>query len=336
MSQTPEQQSADKIELLYYWALTQLGITTVSQGMNLWQSLVPSSGGVQFYARWLTTTLAALSARRDEGARLGVTYYRLARALRTGKTLAVPELDGGRPVTIERLMADFIHAVDVIDPNLPNPVRPPVLTGSGSTIPTDGSISLTEITSRLDREAEQQARENLSTLGSSALEKANKQPVDPEANPKLADVIDIHSKAGARTAAELERLSMNAARGLVYDLGAADKAAIGWVRYSTTGTPCGWCAMLISRGPVYKRKTASNELGDVDRYHPNCHCIAVPVFSLDQYENSPLFALNRQYADEWPSVTAGHGSGKEAIAAWRRHIRLQQQAQPHNATQVAA
>jgi hypothetical protein len=77
--------------------------------------------------------------------------------------------------------------------------------------------------------------------------------------------------------------------------------------------------MLISRGPVYK-SSRSAEYADGDKYHDNCHCYAEPIFSRDQYAGSSLYALNRQYAGLWPTVTKGL-SGKAALSAWRRFIR---------------
>src|SRR5690606_41574638 len=72
-----------------------------------------------------------------------------------------------------------------------------------------------------------------------------------------------------------------------------------------------------------RQELVSGRASDVDKYHDNCNCYAEPVYSRDQLRNSPLFALNRRYAREWPSVTAGR-SGKDALSAWRKHIRSQQ------------
>lgn len=145
----------------------------------------------------------------------------------------------------------------------------------------------------------------------------------------------------AQQMAEAERIAMLAARGLTYDLSSIDARCLGWVRYSKTGTPCGWCAMLISRGFVeknssfYRSRATAGDAASSDpvgeEFHRNCHCVAVPIYFKEQLATSPLFELNRQYGEEWPVVTKGLG-GKSAEAAWRRYIR-QQQKQP---AQVAA
>ena len=144
-----------------------------------------------------------------------------------------------------------------------------------------------------------------------------------------------HAKAGARVAAASDRIAKNGARSFLYEVGKADKKSIGWVRVSRTGTPCGFCAMLISRGLVfgkskngsYKNKKRA-EVGpgvtirdgeEFDAFHDNCNCIALPVFSESHWKSSEAFALNREYADLWPKVTKGYG-GRDALNAWRRYI----------------
>lgn len=54
-----------------------------------------------------------------------------------------------------------------------------------------------------------------------------------------------------------------------------DPAAGGWLRRSG-GSPCSFCAMLISRGPVYRAEGTGNF-----RAHDHCHCKAVPFFASD-------------------------------------------------------
>jgi len=53
-----------------------------------------------------------------------------------------------------------------------------------------------------------------------------------------------------------------------------DPASKGWSRQSG-GRPCAFCAMLISRGPVYSRDSVTF------RAHDHCHCKAVAFFGRD-------------------------------------------------------
>lgn len=51
-----------------------------------------------------------------------------------------------------------------------------------------------------------------------------------------------------------------------------DSRSLGWARV-TSGKPCSFCAVLASRGPVYREATVRF------RTHPHCICGAEPVFS---------------------------------------------------------
>lgn len=53
-----------------------------------------------------------------------------------------------------------------------------------------------------------------------------------------------------------------------------DNSALGWARV-TDGDPCGFCALLASRGPVYDKDTAFFES------HEACGCTAEPVYFRD-------------------------------------------------------
>jgi hypothetical protein len=156
---------------------------------------------------------------------------------------------------------------------------------------------------------------------------------------------DNEAAAGARTASGGARIAMDGARDVVHDLQESDRLAIGYARISLSGTPCGFCAMLISRGPVYKsfatgfktaaaRTVQAGQAAVGDEYHDNCMCTTVPVFSVSQYDNDPRFDLNREYERLWPQVTRGL-SGKAALAAWRRYIRERQKSPQGEPVRVA-
>lgn len=107
----------------------------------------------------------------------------------------------------------------------------------------------------------------------------------------------------------------------------ANDTIIGWRRVSD-GDPCAWCAMLISRGAVYKSaKTATRVVGRGGKsrnrgkfaqaigssYHDGDGCTAVPVF---EHEEDPE-EVDELY-EQWAHVTAGK-SGKEALRVWRQY-----------------
>src|SRR5690606_7556582 len=77
--------------------------------------------------------------------------------------------------------------------------------------------------------------------------------------------------AKAKTLNAGKRHVLNAGRQTVLNLASKDTDALGWARVSD-GQPCAFCAMLVSRGPVYKEQTA------FFRAHNGCGCSARPFF----------------------------------------------------------
>lgn len=58
----------------------------------------------------------------------------------------------------------------------------------------------------------------------------------------------------------------------------ADHRATGWRRV-TDGSPCAFCAMLVTRGPVYRSEGKALYAHDSrDKYHAHCGCTVEPVY----------------------------------------------------------
>lgn len=92
-----------------------------------------------------------------------------------------------------------------------------------------------------------------------------------------------------------------------------DDRATGWSRV-TDADPCAWCAMLASRGPVYKSaKTAGDPRQGGNSYHDHCACQAWPAFTNDE----PFIGVAERLYDDWLRETRGRG-GKHAVNAFRR------------------
>jgi hypothetical protein len=326
-TQTHDAQAA-ALGTAFLIALNRLGAQTVRDSLASWVEDVPVVGAARAQARWLSRAVRAVMRRRGAAARLALAYYRLLRALRTGSTVGP---DAGS-TTLGELRQDFISLAR----GIPSRVRDAAgLTDEGLSDRTPVRIErlpgFGEADERLERAAEAEIRELLNNLGLRNLQKKI-QEIDPE---KPATKVDeerdlAHRQAGARQAAASERVAMNGARSTVWDLAQRDRRVLGYIRVSLTGTPCDWCAMLISRGFVPKssryrtqesagptrEQLESGEYGDGDKYHDNCHCYAEPVYSPGQLEDDK-YALNRKYAQLWPQVTRGL-SGKAARQAWRR------------------
>ena len=339
---------ADKASVTFHIALTQIGVATIEDALTLWQG-VPPVQTAAISAAWLRRAIFLVMTRRARSRDLAMAYYRLVRALRTGRTVADPRKPDPAYVTLGMLRREFAALAGPAQPAMTVTARPAATNEPGQpelsparqpndqqgdqSTPDDDEdrVLVEEIEAldreqeRLEREAEDEARIVLEELGARNL---GRKLADVDTTAPAVDVDelrdDAHRRAGTRQAAAAERLVMNGARSAVWSTAQRDRRVVGYARLSRTGTPCGWCAMLISRGAVYKSQRSA-EYADGDKYHDNCHCTAEQVFTRDQFTGSDLFALNRRYGVLWPQVTKGL-SGKAALRAWRRFIRQEQAA----------
>jgi hypothetical protein len=310
------QKEADEASVAFHIALTQIGVGTVEEALKLWNA-VPATSRAATAGGWLRRAIRLVMTRRSRARELARAYYRLARALRTGRTVANPYEPEPSYVTLAELRRQFSELAGG-DAEVPQE-------GADERIPVDQLPGLREQEALTDRQAEEELGIVLDALGPKNLG-GKLEDIDPDAPASDVDRLrdDAHAQAGARQAAAAERVAMNGGRSAIWNHAQRDQRALGYVRVSRTGTPCGWCAMLISRGPTY-RSERSATYSDGDKYHDNCHCYAMPVFTREQYSSSDLFDLNRRYSELWPQVTKGL-SGKAAVSAWRRFIRQEQKA----------
>ncbi|QGZ17302.1 capsid maturation protease and VIP2-like ADP-ribosyltransferase toxin [Arthrobacter phage Powerpuff] len=84
-------------------------------------------------------------------------------------------------------------------------------------------------------------------------------------------LIAAMESAKAQTLRVGKRLVLEAPRKHLINLSSKDKDALGWSRVSD-GQPCYFCAMLVSRGPVYSEQTVRF------RAHNGCGCSVRPFF----------------------------------------------------------
>jgi hypothetical protein len=111
-------------------------------------------------------------------------------------------------------------------------------------------------------------------------------------------------------------LVLNAGRDVVDKTVRADDAALGWMRV-TDNSPCSFCAMLASRGAVYKSRESAGAVsgGFTSTWHNGCGCQIVPVFSTD-----PQIPQTSKDAEAlWIKATRGL-AGNEATKAYRRAV----------------
>lgn len=125
-------------------------------------------------------------------------------------------------------------------------------------------------------------------------------------------------RAKAGTARAAMRHALDGGRQTVTDTVSADPAAQGWAR-ATSGKTCGFCALLASRGPVYKSKASAagsrTDLEGRHRVHDGCNCTFEPVYHQDAAWPSGA----RRYQELWRDATAGLG-GQDAVKAFRKAV----------------
>ncbi|HET6916601.1 MAG TPA: hypothetical protein VFH56_10980 [Acidimicrobiales bacterium] len=114
------------------------------------------------------------------------------------------------------------------------------------------------------------------------------------------------------------RVALDGGRTTTLDTIKADPAAKGWYRV-TDGQPCAFCAMLASRGVVYKGhsfdKSDPRFHGPGEfKVHNDCGCSLAPAFSRS-HETLP--DLNRTAATVWSGATDGVHY-KQALQAFRK------------------
>lgn len=103
------------------------------------------------------------------------------------------------------------------------------------------------------------------------------------------------------------RLVLNGGRDTITGTVATDGLVTGWQRV-TSGDPCAFCAMLASRGPVYRESTVGFSA------HDHCSCYPEPF-----HHDSEWPAANQQFRNLWNETTRGLG-GRDAVNAFRAAI----------------
>lgn len=122
-------------------------------------------------------------------------------------------------------------------------------------------------------------------------------------------------KAKAKVLGAASRQVLNGGRDVTQDLVEADDAAVGWIRV-TDGDPCAFCALMASRGPVYKSDAADS--GGFEA-HDNCACIAKPVFS----RKAPWPGRAREFRALYDDLVYKKYSGKAALHAFEHFYRAE-------------
>lgn len=98
----------------------------------------------------------------------------------------------------------------------------------------------------------------------------------------------------------------------------ADRLALAWYRVTKPGC-CYFCAMLASRGAVYREDSFAESdprfIGDEGEEKVHDHCVCTLQAIWRRGDDTP--ELNQQFSALWESSTRGY-SGQEAVKAFRR------------------
>lgn len=129
--------------------------------------------------------------------------------------------------------------------------------------------------------------------------------------PAPAELEPVVGQAVKDMEAAASRLVLNTGRETTVEAVQEDRQARAWAREARPDC-CAFCAMLASRGAVYKTENSAG--GGQFKFHDNCHCQAVPVFG--EYEPT---AHARQWAADWLNLKRANG-GTLSLNEWRRHI----------------
>lgn len=130
----------------------------------------------------------------------------------------------------------------------------------------------------------------------------------------LAEAMDA---ARAQSAGAAIRHTLNGGRDTITATVQADRDAVGWFR-RCRGDACAFCAMLASRGPVYKQETASFQP------HDTCYCTPEPAYSRD----TPWPDESVRFKELWDeaqreaaeSGDLQRGTKNDALNAFRRAL----------------
>jgi hypothetical protein len=336
------QDEADRVDLVYQYVLATLGAKAASEVLALWQGRNDS---------WLTRAVDAILGRRRQAKALGLAYYRVVRALRTGTTIANPLSDEDlESVSLEFLRQEFEALVaEHTGEGSPTVSAQAEPDGDEDSIEVEVIAGLSEALEADEKAAQPYVEGLLQDMADNASKRVSDMAADTPLGKAREDEKSIHLQHGAMIAGAGSRTAMNGGRNATNQASARDPRVIGWVRqHGKSDKPCYYCALHISRRALYKTaltagegRTQSNAgnafLGDgMAKFHDNCHCTVEAVYARVDIANDPKYAQNRYYADLWDKNIKGKFSGPDAINEWRRLLKRINANEKTTAAQEAA
>jgi len=307
-----ELAEADWATGVFHTGLAAIGARAAASALRAW-SAVPVSLAPVGLRQWALQSRTITENTGMIAYRVALAYYQLTRSLLTGSVIQVDGWPAAAP-TLAEVRERFADR-----------------TGQTYTAPGRADANLRLGLDRLDGIAEETEAARAAMweqvdriLNGLHLDHARTVldglDTDRPASEIDAERAELHAQTGAAQASTTARLAMNGGRGATWGMILRDNKALGYARVSRTGTPCGWCAMLISRGAEYKTAASVwKRSKDGNRYHDHCRCVGIPIFAPEAYD-AARFDQNREFEKLWPRVTKGL-SGAAARRAWNAYIK---------------
>ncbi len=135
---------------------------------------------------------------------------------------------------------------------------------------------------------------------------------DPEF---LKSLDEAMSKAGRNLALDAGRLAESGGRDALAEARENDADVIGWYR-KTDADPCGFCAMIASRGAAY------SDYMEPDQFHGGCHCQTLPLFRGVEIPAEDA-AKRDEYLARW---NATDGSGADQLRTFQKEFNAERKA----------
>lgn len=133
---------------------------------------------------------------------------------------------------------------------------------------------------------------------------------------KGADPGDAVGTGFNKLSGMIRRQVLSGGRMLIDRTAQGDSQAIGWRRV-TDGNPCAFCAMLASRGPVYRSATKADSIaGSGLRYHSHCGCTAEIVYG-EWKPNEQELGFIDSYAGAANAASRAGESRTQDTVLWR-------------------
>jgi hypothetical protein len=143
----------------------------------------------------------------------------------------------------------------------------------------------------------------------------------------------LHDAAGTVSAGAIDQAGINAGRETITYAASRDRR-VKMVARGTGPNPCGFCAMLASRGFVFANAKTAGSIpasevygedarGDINRYHPNCHCY--PVVRWADIPDPTAPGRSAFYEELWESEIRQkgvdwRGTKNDALNQFRREL----------------